>query len=40
MEKISVGVYLCTPKDVDIEGKITEDAGSKGKNNIEEEIEW
>lgn len=39
MQKIGVGIYLCAPKNVNIQGKITEDGG-KGKSDVEEEIEW
>ena len=39
MQKIGVGIYLCAPKNVNVQGKITEDGG-KGKNDVEEEIEW
>jgi len=39
MQKIGVGIYICTPKNVNVQGKITED-GSKGKAEVEEEIEW
>ncbi len=40
MEKIGIGIYLCTPNNIDVEGKITEDSSGKEKDNIEEEIEW
>ncbi len=40
MEKISIGVYLCTPNNIAVEGKITEDSNSKDKDNIDEEVEW
>ncbi len=39
MQKIGVGIYLCTPKNVNIQGKISDDA-EKSKNNEETEIEW
>ncbi len=38
MQKIGVGIYLCTPKNVNIQGKISDDA-EKTKNE-ETEIEW
>ncbi len=38
MQKIGVGIYLCAPKNVNVQGKITEDASSK--EEIDEEIEW
>lgn len=39
MQKIGVGIYLCTPKNVNIQGKISDDA-EKAKNDDESEIEW
>ena len=39
MQKIGVGIYLCTPKNVNIQGKITDDS-DKGKNNNNENIDW
>lgn len=39
MQKIGVGIYLCTPKNVNIQGKITDDS-EKTKNEEENEIEW
>ncbi len=39
MQKIGVGIYLCTPKNVNIQGKITDDS-EKSKNSEESEIDW
>lgn len=39
MQKIGVGIYLCTPKNVNIQGKISDDT-EKTKNGDEAEIEW
>lgn len=39
MQKVGVGIYLCTPKNVNVQGKISED-NAKEKDNVEEEIEW
>ena len=39
MQKIGVGIYLCTPKNVNVQGKITDDS-EKVKNASEEELEW
>lgn len=39
MQKIGVGIYLCAPKNVNVQGKITDDS-SKDKDKVEEEIEW
>ena len=38
MEKIGVGIYLCTPKNVNVQGKITED--NKDSKKDDEEVEW
>ncbi len=38
MEKVGVGIYLCTPKNVSVQGKITED--NKKDSNEDEEVEW
>ena len=39
MQKIGVGIYLCTPKNVNIQGKIT-DENDKAKSGAEDELEW
>lgn len=39
MQKIGVGIYLCTPKNVNIQGKISDDS-EKGKGTEESEIDW
>ena len=39
MQKIGVGIYLCTPKNVNIQGKIT-DENDKTKERTEDELEW
>lgn len=39
MQKIGVGIYLCTPKNVNIQGKISDDA-EKNKAEDDNEIEW
>ncbi len=39
MQKIGVGIYLCTPKNVNIQGKITDDS-EKSKNSSTENIDW
>lgn len=41
MQKIGIGIYLCTPKNVNVQGQISDDS-EKGKNKkeAEEEIEW
>lgn len=37
MQKIGVGIYLCTPKNVNVQGKISDEAE---KNKAEVEEEW
>lgn len=39
MQKIGVGIYLCTPKNVNVQGKISDDNEKQPKNN-DEEIDW
>ena len=39
MQKIGVGIYLCTPKNVNVQGQITDDV-EKGKTGVEDELEW
>lgn len=39
MQKIGVGIYLCTPKNVNVQGKITDEADKKEKEEAEE-IDW
>ena len=41
MQKIGVGIYLCTPKNVNIQGTITdENEKPNKKDNGEDEIDW
>lgn len=39
LQKIGGGIFLCTPKNVNVEGSITEE-DDKGKKTKEQEIEW
>ena len=39
MQKVGVGIYLCTPKNVPVQGKISEDNSSKEKTQ-DDEITW
>ena len=39
MQKIGVGIYLCTPKNVNVQGKITEDS-EKVKSKDDDDYEW
>lgn len=38
MQKIGPGIYLCTPKDVEVQGSISDD--DKSKDKTEDEIDW
>jgi len=40
MQKIGVGIYLCTPKNVNVQGKITDESEKGKNNNPDEELEW
>ena len=39
MQKVGVGIYLCAPKNVNVQGKITEDT-TAATEDTEEEIKW
>ncbi len=39
MQKIGVGIYLCTPKNVNVQGQITDD-NDKAKSGAEDDLEW
>jgi FtsZ-interacting cell division protein YlmF len=39
MQKIGVGIYLCTPNNVNVQGKITDERDKK-ENSDTEEVEW
>ena len=40
LQKIGDGIYLCTPKNVSVQGKITEDNKNDKNANKDEEVEW
>ena len=40
MQKIGVGIYLCAPKNVNVQGKITEEADNKKEEEESEDIDW
>ncbi len=40
MQKIGVGIYLCAPKNVNVQGKISDEAEKSAKNNNDEELDW
>jgi len=39
LQKIGAGIYLCTPKDVNVEGAISDDE-DKPKRNKEDNLDW
>ncbi|MDD5865585.1 MAG: cell division protein SepF [bacterium] len=39
MQKIGVGIYLCTPKNVNVQGKISDETDKKDEKDTEE-IDW
>lgn len=39
MQKIGVGIYLCTPKNVNVQGKISDEVDKKEEKDTEE-IDW
>ena len=39
MQKVGVGIYLCAPNNVSVQGKISED-NDKSKDDVEDEVEW
>lgn len=39
MQKVGVGIYLCAPNNVSVQGKISEDQ-DKSKDNVEDEVDW
>ena len=40
IQKIGGGIFLCTPNNVNIQGKITDDTEKKEDDNKEDAIEW
>ncbi len=38
LQKIGAGIFLCTPKNVNVEGAITDDDGKKSKDDID--LDW
>ena len=39
LQKIGGGIFLCTPNNINVQGKITDDAEKTSKNN-DEELDW
>ena len=40
MQKIGVGIYLCTPKNVNVQGKITEESEKGKAEKNSDDIDW
>lgn len=40
LQKIGAGIFLCTPKNVDVEGAITDDDDKNKKNKNDIDLEW
>ena len=40
LQKIGGGIFLCTPKNVDVEGAITDDEDKGKKNNNDIDLDW
>ena len=40
LQKIGAGIFLCTPKNVDVEGAITDDEDKSKKNKNDDYLEW
>ena len=40
LQKLGAGIYLCTPKNVNVQGKMTENDDAKTKQRIEDEINF
>lgn len=40
MQKIGVGIYLCAPKNVNVQGKISDETEKNSKSNTDEELDW
>ena len=39
MQKVGVGIYLCTPNNVNVQGKISDDSAKEQEQN-DEKIDW
>lgn len=40
IQSLGVGIYLCTPKNVNVQGKITDDNDKNKDNKDSEDIDW
>ena len=39
MQKVGVGIYLCAPNNISVQGQISEEQ-DKGVENSDDEVEW
>ena len=40
LQKIGVGIFLCTPKNINVEGSITEEEDKQKKENDDIDLDW
>ena len=40
LQKIGTGIFLCTPKNINVEGSITEEEGKQKQENDDDYLEW
>ncbi len=40
LQKVGPGIYLCAPKNVTVQGKISESEDGKSKKGADDEIDW
>ena len=40
LQKIGGGIFLCTPNNVNVQGKISDESEKVSKNNTDEELDW
>ncbi len=40
LQKIGVGIYICAPKNVNVQGKITEENEKGSSKSVEDELNW
>ena len=40
LQKIGVGIFLCTPRNINVEGSISEDEDKQKKDNEDIDLDW
>ena len=40
LQKIGVGIFLCTPRNINVEGSISEEEDKKNKENDDVDLDW